>query len=302
MSKKILVTGASGFLGWHFCHEFQDYYQIIGTHFRNLPTDLPQVDWQRINLLEIPALKKLVKELQPDTVLHLAAISKMGFCEEHPALSHHINVYTSIALAEVTQELGIPMIFTSTDMVFNGASAPYAEDDFSYPISQYGTQKQMAEDSLLADFDHTMVVRLPLLFGAVPSYGSNFMVQTIQQLQAGESVSAFVDEYRTPLSGKVASQVLGKLIDYILATTPQHERLIHLGSQKSISRYDLAHLIARTYGLPTETIVATKQQDIDIAGIRPKDVSLTHTMAQKILGFDPPTLVEQLQAYKSTIL
>ena len=191
MATKILVTGASGFLGWNFCQAFSKQYDIVGTYFRNQPDDLA-IEWVRINLLETPQIIKLIKKEQPDLVVHLAAISNAAFCEQHPALSHHINVYTTIALAEASKTVGIPMIFASTDLVFNGNSAPYAEDDFCYPLSQYGQQKQMAEETLLGDFDHVFVARFPVLFGAAPVYSHNFFTIVVYLICPLKSVSTLL--------------------------------------------------------------------------------------------------------------
>lgn len=292
--KKILLTGASGFLGWHFCRLFSDKYQITGTYFRNQPDDIDTVDWRKINLIRTPELKKIVQDVAPDIVIHLAAIANVGFCEEHPALSHHINVYTTVALAEISQQLEVPMIFSSTDMVFNGASAPYSEDDFCYPLSQYGIQKQMAEDSLLSDFEHTIIARLPLLFGQTPSYGENFYTQSIQQLKNGEKVTAFVDEVRTTLSGPTAARGIERLIQYALVAE-QPERLLHLSGNTALSRYDFLIKVAQRYNLDENLIVPTHQQELNLSPTRPADVSLTNNLAKKTIGFQPINLDQQLE-------
>lgn len=298
MPLKVLLTGASGFLGWNFCKEFASTYDLVGTYFRNKPEDV-DINWVRINLLETPQIKILIKENQPDIILHLAAIADTAFCEEHPALSHHINVYTSVSLAEVAKELGIPMIFASTDLVFNGNSAPYAEDDFAYPLSQYGIQKQMAEETLLNDFDQVFVARLPLMFGPTPDYAQNFYTKSIARLKEGETINAFTDEYRTMISAKVASQWLEALIRYCLDENKagEKEHLFHLGGSESLSRYDFSIKVAKTFNLDTQLVLPTLQKDLDLKPSRPADVSLDSSLASRTLLFNAPTIDEQLAAY-----
>lgn len=300
MATKVLLTGASGFLGWNFCQQASKDYELVGTYFRNQPTDI-DINWVKINLLDTPEVSKLIERVQPDIVVHLAAISKPAFCEEHPALSHHINVYTAVAVAEASQKLGIPMIFSSTDLVFNGSSGPYTEDDFSYPLSQYGLQKQMAEESLLGDFEQVFVARLPLLFGNTPDYTSNFYTQTIKNLQEGEPVRAFVDEYRTMISANVASTWLQKLIEYVLDSNlaqDKKEHLLHLGGSESCSRYEFALKIAKQFGLDKQLIVPTMQKELDLVPVRPPDVSLDSSLANKTLLYKAPSLEEQLSSLK----
>ena len=78
MKKKLLVTGASGFLGHMLCPMLAPDYDITGTYFRNLPAQ-EAVKWIRINLLETKKIGHLIKEYRPDAIVHLAAISNTTF-------------------------------------------------------------------------------------------------------------------------------------------------------------------------------------------------------------------------------
>lgn len=300
MVKKVLLTGASGFLGWNFCQQASNNYELVGTYFRNQPADV-DIEWIKINLLDTPEIAKMIDRVKPDIVLHLAAIASPAFCEQHPALSHHINVYTAVAVAEATQKVGIPMIFSSTDLVFNGNSAPYTEDDFSYPLSQYGLQKQMAEESLLGDFDHVFVARLPLMFGQTPVYTSNFYTEAIESLKEGEEIRAFVDEYRTMINTDVASTWLQKLIEYALnseLSNQEKEHLLHIGGSESCSRYEFVVKMANHFGLDKQLIIPTMQKELDLIPSRPPNVSLDSTLASQILEYQAPSLEEQLLSLK----
>ncbi|MGH1335237.1 MAG: SDR family oxidoreductase [Aureispira sp.] len=297
MKKKLLVTGASGFLGHTLCPILASNYNITGTYFRNLPVQ-EEVEWLRINLLETKKIGLLVKEYQPDAILHLAAISNTTFCEQHPALSHHINVYTTVALAEAAAASQIPLLYTSTDLVFNGNSAPYEENDFPYPLSQYGQQKQMAEDLLLADFEQTLILRLPLLFGQAPAYGANFYQKSIAQLREGESILAFTDEYRSMLSTKAVSAGIAQAVAYALEESTswkEKERVFHLGATKAYSRHEFMTIAAQVLGLDEQLIEPSLQETAPYAHTRPADVRMNSQLAQKILDFTPPDLTTQLQ-------
>ena len=296
MPTKVLLTGASGFLGWNFCKQFSVIYELVGTYFRNQPTDI-NIQWERINLLETPQISTLIKACEPDIVVHLAAIANTAFCERHPALSHHINVYTTLAIAKASQEAGIPMIFASTDLVFNGNSAPYAEDDFCYPLSQYGLQKQMAEEALLTDFEHVIVARFPLMFGWTPSYTQNFFTSSLAKLQIGETINAFTDEYRSMISAEIASVWLHQLIRYSLDSSMNPEAsLLHVGGNASY-----ALKMAAIFELDTKLVIPTLQKDLDLTPARPADVSLNINLAKNTLLYNPPSIEKQLIALKGMI-
>lgn len=297
MKQKLLITGASSFLGHALCPLLALQYDLVGTYFRNLP-DQEEVEWIRVNLLETNKIAALVQQHQPAAILHLAAISNTTFCEQHPALSHHINVYTTVALAEAAAALHIPLVYTSTDLVFNGHSAPYTEEDFAYPISQYGQQKQTAEELLLSDFEQTMVLRLPLLFGKGPAYTTNFFQKSLAQLQAGEAVVAFTDEIRSMISTTAASQGIAQALAYALRENPNRaakEQLFHLGGPQACSRYEFMIEVAQELGVSTSLIEPSLQETAPYAHTRPANVALESQLAQEVLDFSPPSLATQLQ-------
>ncbi|MCP4440133.1 MAG: NAD(P)-dependent oxidoreductase [Aureispira sp.] len=298
--KKLFITGASGFLGWNLCMLLAEHYQIVGTYFRN-QFDHDQLEWERINLLETKQLKELVQKVKPDLIVHLAAISNTSFCEQHPALSHHINVYTTVTLAESAKELEIPILYTSTDLVFNGNNPPYDEFNFPYPLMMYGEQKLAAEDALLDSYDRVLVCRLPLMFGWAADYHSNFFIDWYQKLKNGEPIHAFIDEYRTPISGTVASEWLHKAIQYLLAMDKPTESLLNMGGMERISRYDFAIQMAKVFELPDNTIEATSLADVELAAPRPKDVSMDNQLARELLNYTPPSIQKQLLSLRKKI-
>ena len=69
---------------------------------------------------------------------------------------------------------------------------------------------------------------------------------------------------------------------------------LHLGGRERISRYDFGKLIAGLIDCTMENIIACKQKDVKLSVPRASDVTLDSTRAFS-LGFDPPTLKEELQ-------
>jgi len=138
--KKILITGASGFLGWNLCQQAQKKWQVYGTFWTN-PVTIPQVNLIKIDLCDEQELKKLFDRVKPDAVIHTAAASQPNFCQTNPEESHRINVITSVNIAKLCAAAKIPCAFTSTDLVFDGTKPNYQETDPVSPICIYGEQK-----------------------------------------------------------------------------------------------------------------------------------------------------------------
>jgi dTDP-4-dehydrorhamnose reductase len=162
--KKLLVTGASGFLGWNLCQLAKPEWDVYGTYFSH-PGEIPGVNLIKVDLRDFEEIKRIFHEIQPAAVIHMAAQSSPNFCQSHPIESHSINVTAAWNIAGLCADSSIPCVFTSTDLVFNGLNPPYRETDPVCPVSLYGEQKVIAEEGMLERYPLTAVCRMPLMFG-----------------------------------------------------------------------------------------------------------------------------------------
>lgn len=285
--RKLLVTGASGFVGWNVCQlAVERGWQVWGTSFSH-PIEFEGASMRTIDLRDCAALRTLFADIQPDAVIHTAAAKDPNFCQENPIESHGINVDASVHLAGLCADLNIPFVFTSTDMVFDGTAAPYAESSPVSPIHVYGEQKVLAEQQIMARNPEATICRLPLMFGDAGPAAQSFLQPMIQQLGSGGTVNLFTDEYRTPISGYVAAQGL-------LLALEKARGILHLGGSERISRHDFGLLVVKTFKLSPVSIHACQQKDVKMAAPRPPDLSLDSTQANQ-LGFAPPSLAQQLR-------
>jgi len=283
---KLLVTGASGFVGWNVCQlAAVTDWQVFGTSFSH-PIEMEGVSSRTIDLRDFAALRALFADIQPDAVIHTAAAKDPNFCQENPTESHGINVDASVNLASLCADRDIPFVFTSTDMVFDGTSAPYSESSPASPIHVYGEQKVLAETRILTRNPAATICRLPLMFGDAGSVAQSFLQPMVQQLNSGTTVNLFTDEYRTPISGGIAAQGL-------LLALEKAQGILHLGGSERISRYEFGRLVVSTFNLANVSINACRQADVKMAAPRAPDLSLDSSQANR-LGFTPPSLIEQL--------
>ncbi len=287
LMQKLLVTGASGFLGWHICQLAAANWQVYGTSCAR-SVAIPSTTVLKLDLTDFQQLKAAFQTLQPDAVIHLAAQSSPNLCETQPDASYQMNVTVSCNIAGLCADLGIPCGFTSSDLVFDGTSAPYRESDRPSPISRYGEQKALAEAGMLERYPATAVCRMPLMFGAVPSHASSFIQSFITTLRAEKELRLFVDEFRTPVSGTTAAQGL-------LLALQKVQGMIHLGGRERISRYDFGRLMVDVLQLPTTGLKSCRQQDVPMPAPRPADVSMDSSKAIA-LGYNPPSLRAELAA------
>ncbi|AFY46850.1 dTDP-4-dehydrorhamnose reductase [Nostoc sp. PCC 7524] len=288
--RKLLITGASGFLGWHLCQIAKQNWQVYGTYCSH-DLEIPGINLIKLNLTDFAELKQIFQEIQPDAVIHTAARSQPNFCQTHPEESHLVNVIASCNIAGLCADYQIPCAFTSTDLVFDGLNAPYKETDAVCPVNIYGEQKVLAEIGMLERYPMTAVCRMPLMFGNATPTATSFIQPFIEILTAGKELNLFIDEFRTPASADTAAQGL------LLALEKVHG-IIHLGGKERISRYDFGRLLVEVFQLPETGLKGCRQQDVKMAAPRPADVSLDSSQAF-ILGYKPLSIKEELEAIKS---
>ena len=285
--KKLLVTGISGFLGWHIAQHLQDDWQVQGI-YQNNKSDNEIIQTDSLNLTDNQSVTNYLKQYQPDAILHLAANSNPNNCEQNP-LSNNINVKATIHLAKWCAIQNIPFIFTSTDLVFDGKNAPYAEADSANPIMIYGKQKLEAEQQVLQIYPQATIARMPLMYG-MPSNGLGFMNAWVKNLKEGKNIYCFTDEYRTAASGSDAARGLFLLLE------KKVNGIFHLGGKERLSRFEFASQVAEYFGLDKKLIIPSLQKDVQMPAKRPADVSLSCNKAFAI-GYQPKSLIGNLHEF-----
>jgi dTDP-4-dehydrorhamnose reductase len=283
----ILITGASGFLGWNLCQKAKANWQVFGTYFSQ-PVTIAQTNLYKIDLRDYQQLKELFIAIKPDAVIHTAAASKPNFCQTNPEESYSINVTASVNIARLCAESKIPLAFTSTDLVFDGKNPPYQESDRVSPICIYGEQKVGAEQEILKIYPAAAICRMPLMFGLPSPVANSFLQGFINSLQAGKTLDLFIDEFRTPASANTAARGL------LLAIEKRVNGLLHLGGKERISRYEFGLLLAEILKCDRSLIQSIKQQDVVMAAPRSPDTSLDSSKAMR-LGYQPRLLREELR-------
>ncbi|MFK8006102.1 MAG: NAD(P)-dependent oxidoreductase [Saprospiraceae bacterium] len=288
--KKLLITGISGFLGWHIATHLQTDFELIGIYNKTKP-EFKNIQLEQLDLTDQSTLSIFLKKHQPDAILHLAANSNPNDCEQNP-LSKIINVDVTEYLAQYCADENIPFLFTSTDLIFDGKNAPYTVTNLPNPIMIYGKQKLEAEQRVLKVFPKAIIARMPLMYG-LPKNGLGFMNAWLRNLQAGKNVYCFTDEYRTATFAGDAAQGIFALLKNKVSG------VFHLGGPERMSRFEFATQMAEHFGLDKNLIIPSLQKDVNMAAKRPADVSLTSNKTFTF-GFLPKKVKENLEKLSST--
>jgi dTDP-4-dehydrorhamnose reductase len=185
MKKTILITGAGGMFGQDAAQLFFDSgYNVLKANKADLDvTNLAQVR-------EFFAKNKI------DFVLHAAAYTKVDDAETNEDLAFLINAKGAKNVAIASNEKLVPMIYISTDYVFDGEKgAPYLPNDKTNPLNIYGASKLMGEENVKKENPKHYIVRTSWLYG---KNGKNFVDTMINLSKTQKSIKVVNDQFGCP--------------------------------------------------------------------------------------------------------
>ncbi len=156
---KIVIIGASGFLGTKLMNVFFKDNEVIGTYSKNKKDDLVQLD--ATNEQEV---KDFLLKYKPDLVIDTIALTSSVACEKDPALCKLLNYQTAKNIVEACKLINATMVFFSSTYIFDGEKGNYSEEDVPNPLNEYGKTKIMAEQELLK-YPKSIIIRVDIMYG-----------------------------------------------------------------------------------------------------------------------------------------
>jgi dTDP-4-dehydrorhamnose reductase len=216
--KRIGVTGWRGRLG----------SELIRRGCIPLKCDVTDPAW----------IRDVLSAHKPDVVIHCAAKTDVDGCEDRPELATQVNTHGTRLLCEHFQG---PIVYLSTDYVFDGREGPYIEDAAPNPLGVYGWSKLGGELALTKrDNPRDLIVRTTVLFDC---YSENFVTAVARQLMLGASLTLPYDLIGSPT-------FVPHLADGVLAAVHhQVSGVVNLVGGRLMTRCEMGMYIARFLNL-----------------------------------------------------
>jgi dTDP-4-dehydrorhamnose reductase len=276
--KTIWITGAGGLIGSYLARSAAQYMR---------DASVVALTRQQLDLADFAAVGTAFRRDNPQLVIHCAALSSSRDCEANPALARKLNVDTTVLLAELAA--AVPLVFLSTDLVFDGRVGNYDEAAPVNPLSVYAETKVAAEQILLANPNHT-VIRTSLNGGTSPTGDRGFNEQLRRAWGAGKSMQLFTDEFRAPIPAEVTARAIWELASL------HKPGLYHVAGSERLSRWQIGQLLAAR-GPELNARIEPGSIKQYVGAPRTPDTSLNCAKAQKLLSFPLPGLTNWLSAH-----
>lgn len=227
---RMLVTGGRGQLG-------RELEELSGVS--KPPVDCWAPGHAQLDVTDPHALRRALQRFNPDVVVHAAAITDVDRCEREPELAWRVNAEATRVLALLCAERAIPVVYVSTDYVFDGRKgAPYVESDPTHPLSVYAATKLEGERAVADAGGPYAIVRTAWVYS---TYGRNFpktILEAARRASAGpEALRVVADQTGSPTYGRDLALAVLVMIKKDLTSS---RRVFHAANAGACSRYEQA--------------------------------------------------------------
>ncbi|MBR2190165.1 MAG: dTDP-4-dehydrorhamnose reductase [Eubacterium sp.] len=182
---KVFVTGVKGQLGYDVVNELNKRgHEAVG------------VDIDELDITKEQDVHAMLDEVKPNGVIHCAAWTAVDDAEDNYDKVMEVNAKGTEYIAKACKKLDVPMIYISTDYVFNGeGTTPWKPDDKREPLNVYGKSKYLGELAVEENLKKYYIVRIAWVFG---QNGHNFINTMLNLGKTHDKLTVVDDQIGTP--------------------------------------------------------------------------------------------------------
>ena len=227
---KFLVTGSAGLVGRQVVKDLlESSDQIYSSYHTTEPEyGIPTP----IDLVNPENIIKVIENIKPDVIIHLAAVTNVDLCETEKDLALKINAKATKIISKQAAKHRAFFVYVSTDYVFDGLRGMKKENDSTNPIDYYGRSKLEGENAVKDLASGWCIARTSTPFGIHPQKKS-FPLFVIENLKAKKEISVVTDQYTSPTYVPNLSKMI------IEISTRQIVGAMHVAGATRILRYEI---------------------------------------------------------------
>lgn len=258
---KVLVTGATGQLGW----DVMEALKRRGIDCRGTGSkDLDITDWE--------AVMQYIGTYRPDAVIHCAAYTAVDKAEDEPELCRKVNADGTTYIAEACKLVDAKMVYISTDYVFgDDGDQPHEVDDPPHPLNVYGQTKWEGEEAVRYILQKYFIVRISWVFG---EHGNNFVKTMLRLGKERKEISVVADQFGAPT---YTADLAPLLCDMVMT---DKYGTYHACNSGCCSWAEFAQEIFRAAGMDIK-VIPIRTEEYLVKAKRPKNSKLSMAFLKK---------------------
>ena len=269
---KILIVGASSFLGSRIYEILKLSFETYGTYNNNCKDDT-LIYWNSSNY---PQLLDIINRVGPSIVINCIALADVDLCESLPEKSYILNALVPYNLGKICHEQRIKLVHISTDHFENINRSKLSEAELPTCVNVYSHSKLLGDSLLLAiENSNTIIVRANF-FHFDFRYKNKFINKFVADISQGRSINGLVDIVYTPVSTTVLVDSIVNLIAL------NFSGLINVAANSPISKYDFLVRVSSILGKDANLIAPITLSELKLTALRPKNMSLDNSLHMSI--------------------
>lgn len=284
---KYLITGASGYLATTLIPLAAQSAEVIGVA-RHTAAICDPAQSIELDITDRNRVLDVIMAEKPDVIIHCAACNPGGDSDA----MYRVNQQGSEHIALAARRAGCRLVAVSSDTVFNGKDAPFADDTAAQPVAEnpYAVSKALAEKVILETLDDAIVVRTSLIYAldSIDRGTRGFA----ERMQRGETLTLFNDVVRQPVLASSLSHCLLRLASDLAA----ERGTMNFAGSESLSREQFGIKLLDYWRIDYKGMMEAISGE-GIAGL-PMDLRMSLTRADS-LGLPTPGVSEAMKQKKN---
>jgi dTDP-4-dehydrorhamnose reductase len=242
--KKILITGGSGMVGYNLLRNYHKKFELFSLYNKNI-SDFDGITHIQVDITDKKQVLGL-KDINPDIIIHCAALTKISKCENNSELANDINVKGTSNIRDLAHTVNAKLVYISTDAVFDGGKGNYSEKDITNPKTVYGKTKLMGEKVCL-EYPNSLVIRTNVFGESHMTGRCGFVDDLITSLSNGKKYGAYSNVEFSPI-------YVGFMAKIILDMVSLDARGVFNIALSKLSKFDFANVVAEVFGYNADLV------------------------------------------------
>lgn len=278
--QRILITGASGYIGRHLINSLsQENIRIRVFTRRSKPVDLADIEWQQGDVCHLGSVQEAVQGCT--SAVHLACLP-LGLSFQNPLSDFQVNALGTLNVLYAARAAGVKqVIYASTAQVYGFTERlPMAEDDLPQPASPYAASKLCGE-YLCTTFArcyglNTTILRLFNVYGPALDGSERNTVESLFVQRVRQGLPPIIKG--DPNQGRDFIHVHDVVCAIRLALDKTGNGIINIGTGQMTTLVELAELIIKLTGAKLKPLIESQE-------VQPLRIQADTRKAKERLGF-----------------